>query len=499
MSETVCSGVGFVVSPQNGTNGLVPSNTRYAWNAPTGSNIGGGAAASNQTTINGTLTNGVNVQRSATYEVIPTFGQCTGVNAGAMFTVTVFVNPTPSITSPINRVICSGSTFEVSPTNVTSGIVPANTTYSWSVPTAALSGVSGATNAVSISGTLSHGTNAPIVAVYNVVPQGPSNLGSCVGSTFVVNVTVNPIPAINALSTTVCSGVTFAMTPVTGSNVPAATNMRYSWTYIASSSVSLTGGVNGSSTVGNLFTGLLTNATNVMQTATYNVVPIYSNGGVECSGLAFSATVFVNPRPSVTNIAVGPLCTGSVFAVTPTSGIIPSNTVYGWGTPTQLGGGTIDGGAASTFSSTNIFASAPLTNETNARFTLRYTVTPQAGSCVGAQFVVDVTIDPKPFVPALSTTICNGVFVVTPTPTTDGYNGVVPVNTVYNWSVPPTMSTASMTSSGPNNATGNITGTLTNNTSVTQTAVYLVTPSFGACSGLSSGEVFSLTVYVNPA
>ena len=143
---------------------------------------------------------------------------------------------------------------------------------------------------------------------------------SCVGSTVVVNVTVNPIPAVNALSTTVCSGATFVMSPVTGSVVPAVTNMRYSWVYISSSSTSMTGS-NGSSTVGNLFTGILTNGTNVMQTATYNVTPIYSNGGIECSGAVFSATVYVNPTPSVSNITVGPLCTGSTFAVTPSAKI----------------------------------------------------------------------------------------------------------------------------------------------------------------------------------
>jgi hypothetical protein len=183
--------------------------------------------------------------------------------------------------------------------------------------------------------------------------------------------------------------------------------------------------------------------------------------------------------------------------VTPTTTIVPSNTLYGWGTPTQLAGGTVGGGVASSFSSSNIFSSAPLTNTSNARFTLRYTVTPQSGSCVGAQFFVDVTIDPKPSVPALSTTICAGAFVVTPTPTTTGYDGMVPVGTAYNWNLP--ASTSSLTVSGPTNATTNITGTLTNNTSVQQTAVYSITPSFGACSGLTqSGNPFTLTVSVNP-
>jgi hypothetical protein len=100
----------------------------------------------------------------------------------------------------------------------------------------------------------------------------------------------------------------------------------------------------------------------------------------------------------------------------------------------------------------------------------------------------------------LSTTICNGVFIVTPTPTTNGTDGVVPVGTAYNWLGSPVNLPGGLTASGPTSATGNITGTLTNNTSSTLTAVYLVTPSFGACSGLTqSGDVFSVTVFVNPA
>jgi hypothetical protein len=96
-----------VVSPVDGTNGVVPINTRYAWSAPSGNNIGNGQSASNQLTINGLLSNSVNVQRTATYLVTPSYGVCTGPNAGNQFTVTVFVDPTPAINSFTTSPICT--------------------------------------------------------------------------------------------------------------------------------------------------------------------------------------------------------------------------------------------------------------------------------------------------------------------------------------------------------------------------------------------------------
>ncbi|MCA6500820.1 MAG: hypothetical protein IM545_10675, partial [Chitinophagaceae bacterium] len=294
MSTVICNGV-FAVTPIDGTNGVVPANTFYSWNAPTVSDISltGGQTSSALNNIIGNLTNNTNFTQTAVYRVTPTFGACNSSNAGIPFTVTVFVNPRPVI-STMTSVICTGATFNVTPTNGVNGFVPTGTTFSWPEPIYSNPAISGGQSAspgqISVFGTLYNSSNRAYTATYNVVAETPN----CGGVTFSVIVTVNPIPVVDALSTTVCSGVTFALTPVTGSVVPAATNMRYSWTYIASSSASMTGS-SGSSSVGNLFAGILNNATNVMQTATYNVVPIYSNGGLECSGAAFSATVFVNP------------------------------------------------------------------------------------------------------------------------------------------------------------------------------------------------------------
>ncbi|MFN9999031.1 MAG: PKD-like domain-containing protein, partial [bacterium] len=143
MSRITCSGVGFVVSPVDGTNGLVPANTRYAWSPPSGTNIGNGQPATNQLTINGTLTNSVNVQRTATYLVTPSFGACSGLSlSGNQFTVTVFVDPTPAITSFTTSPICTGTSFAVTPTSA-GNIIPSNTLYGWGAPTPEVASLSG--------------------------------------------------------------------------------------------------------------------------------------------------------------------------------------------------------------------------------------------------------------------------------------------------------------------------------------------------------------------
>ncbi|MCA6467950.1 MAG: hypothetical protein IM552_08095, partial [Chitinophagaceae bacterium] len=410
MSTVICSGVGFVVAATNVVNGIVPVNTQYIWDTPNRSTVSLTNGTSNSTytsTISGLLNNGTNLQQTATYRVTPRalLNSC----LGSPFTLTVFVNPTPSLIT-FNRTICTGATFEVSPaTNYTNGIVPVNTTYTWSAPVNAnLSGLLSASNAASISGTLSHITNAPISVAYNVVPRGPVDLGSCVGATFVVNVTVNPRPVISALSTTVCSGLLFTVTPVTGSVVPAPAAMRYDWTYLQASSTSLTGGGNGTIGFGGLVTGTLTNGTNVQQTATYNVIPTYTNAGLNCVGAAFSAVVYVNPKAVINPISTT-VCSGYPFEVSPanlTNGIVPAGTVYTWSAPQVISSLLVTGGTGASLAQS---ISGTLRNTTNVMQTAVYTVIPTSENCgPNDPFTLTVFVNPTPEITEMSTTVCSG-------------------------------------------------------------------------------------------
>ena len=126
--------------------------------------------------------------------------------------------------------VCGGTGFTVTPVDVTNGIVPTGTTYSWSAPAGAgFSGGAAGAGAASITGTLTNTTSSVATATYTVTPTSSVALGSCVGGTFTVTVTVNPNALINPMTTTICSGSSFTLIPANGVNgiVPAGT--LYSW------------------------------------------------------------------------------------------------------------------------------------------------------------------------------------------------------------------------------------------------------------------------------
>jgi hypothetical protein len=83
-----------------------------------------------------------------------------------------------------------------------------------------------------------------------------------------VTLTVNPSPAITAMSNTICSGVAFTSAPVNGTNGVVPTGTTYSW-----SAPTVTGGMAGglSGTNAASISGTLTNASATAQTATYTV------------------------------------------------------------------------------------------------------------------------------------------------------------------------------------------------------------------------------------
>ena len=87
-TAAICSGAGFTITPP----GVLPGTT-YTWSAPAGTGFTGGAPGTNQGNISGTLTNTTSAPVTATYTVTPKSGTC----AGNPFSVTVTINPTPTI------------------------------------------------------------------------------------------------------------------------------------------------------------------------------------------------------------------------------------------------------------------------------------------------------------------------------------------------------------------------------------------------------------------
>jgi hypothetical protein len=168
-------------------------------------------------------------------------------------------------------------------------------------------------------------------------------------------------------------------------------------------------------------------------------------------------------------------------------GKIPSNTLYSWSVPTYTA--SIVGG----FSGTNRpYVVDTLANVSNIPQEAYYTLTPQAGNCVGANFTLTLHIKPVPVINAISMITCSVVpFVVSPT---NGTDGLVPSDINYKWDIP--TFTGTITGGQNNNGPTFIFGTLRNTTNTIQTATYIVSPYLPPCGW---GANFTVTITVLPS
>jgi len=294
------------------------TNITYSTTGATGATVTGlptgvtGSWATNVFTISGTPS----ATGTFNYTITMT-GGCTGGTNTA--TGTIIVTPPPTITDMTNT-SCSGDTFSLIPVNSTNGVVPAGTIYSWSAPvvTGGITGFTTGTGVTSIMGTLTHSINTAQTAIYTVTPA----LGTCIGTTFTVTLTVNPKPSITTMTYTVCSGETFSSIPINLTNgvVPAGTT--YSWL-----APLVNGGINGgtSGSGATSIMGTLTNSTNNVQTATYTITPSTNT----CLGANFILTVKVNANTTIfasdTSICLGESVTLSLGGNLSDTLIFPGN------------------------------------------------------------------------------------------------------------------------------------------------------------------------------
>lgn len=130
---TVCSGEAFSWDPATVAT-ILPANTTFSWNTPAGS-VTGGTGDSNQTMIQGTLTNTGTISEVATYTITPLSpdGNC----AGDSFELTVTVNPEFTVTSTLSNY----NGFGISSDGANDGFInltpnggTANYSYQWTGP-----------------------------------------------------------------------------------------------------------------------------------------------------------------------------------------------------------------------------------------------------------------------------------------------------------------------------------------------------------------------------
>ena len=490
-TATICSGNPFSITPLNvPPSMIVPSGTTYTWIVASNTNVIGQSNQTNpQSSISQTLTNNTNVVQTVIYTVTPKSGTCIGVN----FTITVTINPKPVVSAQA-QTICSEGTFSLTLTNsAPTTIIPTGTMYTWTVASNNnVTGQSDQTIASStISQTLTNLTNTQQQVVYTITPTSGA-AGSCVGSTFELTVSVDPKPKITDITKTICSGIGFTVSiPANNpTTVVVPLNTTYTWTYVDNPNVSgetvQTIGVSAISQT-------LINSTNQPQTVVYTVTPKTGN----CSGVAFTVTVTVNPAPYIPN-QTAITCSQIGFTITPANGVplsttvVPSGTTYTW---TVTDNTNVSGDVNQSASQSSI--SQTLTNISNTNQTILYTVTPvsgAAGGCTGPDFTLTVTLSAKPVITSQQISVCSGTaFNVSPQNGVPTSSTIVPIGTTYTWTV---ANNTDVTGEGDQpTAQSSISQTLINTTNIDQVVVYTVTPLIGTCVGTP----FTLTVTVTPA
>lgn len=444
-SDSICPGETATMTASGATS--------YTWSSGATSSGGSGATAT--------------AQPSSTTTYVVT-GTTNGCSSTATATVTLGGIIPVTVNSPT---ICLGATASLTATSSASS-------YTWQ------------------SGITSTGTNTATVSpasttVYSVT----AGSGGCSG-TANFTVTVNPLPPVSANSPTVCTGGTVTL------NGTGATS--YTWNNGVSDGVAFTPAATGqyivTGTDGNNCSNTYTTTVTVnpLPTVSANNPTTCAGGQVTLSGTGatsyswnngvtdgvaftpsatgqyivtgtdanscsntYTATVTVNPLPTVTVPANAPYCVGATVPASSYSSSLVGTT-YTWvNNNTTIGLGASGSGNAPSFPATDPGAT-PITGV--------ITVTPTSAapaSCVGPTSSYTITVNPLPVVTVTSPSICA---TTTATLTASGA-------TTYSWSTGVVATSATTGTVSPTGTSSYVvTGTDGNNCSNTATATVTVNP-----------------------
>ncbi len=207
-----------------------------------------------------------------------------GLTTTSRTPVEATVDPTPVITNPSTKTVCSGESTDIS---LTASVA---SSFTWIVGTitggitGAISGSEGSGSTIDQVLTNSGNTTAGTVE-YVVTPT--SDAGNCVGSSSTITVTVNPEGQVNQPGNqVVCSGSSITSVNFTTNNTGGTTT--YSWTN-NQTSIGLA-----PSGTGNISSFEAINNGTAPVVATITVTPTFNNG-VSCDGLTKTFTITVDP------------------------------------------------------------------------------------------------------------------------------------------------------------------------------------------------------------
>ena len=468
-NQTVCVGSSTTAVTFSSTFNV--AGTSFAWaNSNAAINLG----ASGSTTVPSfASTNTTNGPISGTITATPSYVNAGVTCVGTTQSYIITVNPIPSLTNPIDQVVCNNAS-----TNALTFTGPvAGTSFAWTNSNSAINlGVSGNGNILPFNAT--NNSNAPISGNIVITPSYTNAGTTCTGSTQDVQITVNPTPTVNpVLSQGKCVGTsTDAINFTSAFNVTGTT---YAWTN-SNTAINLPALGNG-----NIAPFTTTNTGNAPISGNIVVTPSYTNAGTSCSGATQTFAITVNPIPTVTNPADQVVCNNAATAAIPFAGAV-TGTVFNW-TNSNPGinlAGTGNG---------NIF-SFNATNNTNAPITGTLVVTPSftnAGvTCVGTPQDALITVNATPTVnPIANQTVCVGA----PTSAVNFSSTFNVAGTTYAWT-----NTNAAINLGASGNTNIAAFTTTNTGSTPITGTISVIPSAANAGTTCPGSAQAFTITVNP-
>ena len=455
--QVVCNGsatteVAFTTNRTGGT-------TTYSWVNDTPAIGLTGSGNGNIASFNAVNTGTAPVV--ATITVTPHFTNLGITCDGTPQVFTITVNPDARMNVPDDQEICSGN--QINTVNFTTMNTGGTTSYSWTNDQPSIGLAANGTGNIGVF-TAVNSTTIPVTATIRVTPSFTNGSATCVGLPQDFNITVNPAPAVNAITNqSYCSGGAVPSTVITG----PVSGTTFTWT---NSNTSIGLGANGTGDVP-AFTA--TNALNVPVTATISITPS-ANG---CTGTPSTYTITVNPTATVNTPPDQSHCAGATVPITAIAGPV-SGTTFTW-----TNSNTVIGLAAS--GSGNSIPSFTATNSTSSTITSTVTIIPSANGCNGTPSSYNISIHPTASVnPIGNQAHCNGD-AVPATPITSPVSG-----TTFNWTN--SNPGIGLAASGSGNSIPSFTAI--NATSASITAIITITPTANSCQGTQT----SYTITVNP-
>jgi gliding motility-associated-like protein len=300
----ICSGI-----PLNFPLTSNVASVNYSWLAAINPDVTGASTISAITnpTINNTLINSTLIPQTVDYTVIPSSnpGACLGLPQ----TVSISVNPTPTMTSPSTEVICSGETLNFA---LTSNLP---SSYSWLAASSAtiIGETTTPTVSPTINNTLVNTTTTNQNVIYTITPTTTAD--ACVGQAQAVTVTINASPIL----TSPINGVICSETPL---NLPLTSNIPSTFSWVAAANPN----INGASILPILSSTIdntLINFSFVPQDIVYTVTSTTLADGCIGSELV---TITVNPKPELLITSDQEMCSGKSVQID-----VSGATIYQWG------------------------------------------------------------------------------------------------------------------------------------------------------------------------